>query len=117
MNIIKDCWQGRRQLGQVFWGYYIGLSFILLFIFGFLVSMMAGSAQPVFILAFVAFMIVYQVWALVSVWRCAKNSQQWGTLARFWVFLVAVGFPIKVAINYPHYAEYTATHHQSTSAH
>jgi hypothetical protein len=63
-------------LGQVFWGYYIGLSFVLLFVFGFISNMLHGSLQSVFVLAFVAFIFIYQLWALVSVWRCAKNSQR-----------------------------------------
>ncbi len=116
MNIIKDCWQGHCPLGQVLWGYYIGLSFALLFVFGLVFSILPDSLQAVFALTFVAFLLMYQVWALVSVWRCAKNSQRWRSLARFWVALMVVGFPIRVAINYPHYADYVAARHQSPSA-
>ena len=117
MNTIKDCWHGNRPLGQVFWGYYIGISFALAVAFGLIFSSLPDSLKAVFALVFVPFLLIYQVWALVSIWRCAKNSQRWRTLARFWVVLVVAGIPIRAAVNYPQYADHAATHRQPASPH
>ncbi|MGA7749887.1 MAG: hypothetical protein WCA63_07030, partial [Gallionella sp.] len=85
MNIIKDCWQGRCPLWQVFWVYYVCLFFALSFAFVLIFSMLDDSSKTAFIIPFGVFMLIYQVWVLVSVWRCANNLPRWRTLARFWV--------------------------------
>jgi len=98
MSIIKDCWQGRSPLGQAFWVYHIGIPFALFCGVVTVGSLLSPSSQGLLAFGFIAFLLVYQVLALVSVWRCAKNSPSWGSVARAWVLLVVVGFPIFVAI-------------------
>jgi len=78
-------WRGKASLASAYW--LIGALGGLLF------SMLANmlSATPIVLLVFLAW-IPYSVFALVSIWRCAWNTNWngWGYLARASVLLNGV---------------------------
>lgn len=107
-DFIIECWQGARPLGQVFWIYYLLVPLCILFLIGMFIDVVPQSAKLWLFGPLVAFIPIQQIWAVVAVWRCAKNSPRWGTLARVWIVFVIVSFPIRVALNIPHYTNYIA---------
>ena len=74
-------WHGEEQLWKVFWVYGVATSVVIvaLYIVAFHDGRMA--LRQVLLPCFAA----YTAWILVSVWRCASNTNEklWGTLARF----------------------------------
>lgn len=73
-------WRGEEPLWKVFWGYGIVASGILAAFYAIAIYADRVALQQVLLLGFAA----YTVWILVSVWRCAKNTQErfWSLLAR-----------------------------------
>jgi hypothetical protein len=73
-------WRGDLALYKVFWGYGVIGSAILAFFYGVALATQRAGLQQALLLCFAG----YTVWILVSVWRCAENSQEeyWGLLAR-----------------------------------
>lgn len=72
-------WYGLEPLGKVFWLYGVGASAVL----GALYLMAMARGQTVVQEALLISFAAYTVWILVSVWRCADNSDWlWGMLAR-----------------------------------
>ena len=131
MNSIKDGLQGRFPLRRAFWVYYVGGSFVLCVIFGSILGILfnvfpdaqsrASLTVGAVIYSFLAFFLVYQVWALIAVWRSASNDKSvWGALAHIWVGIMILGFFMKVVAVYPHYAQIArdaAAKHQMSSQH
>jgi hypothetical protein len=74
-------WHGEEPLWKVFWGYGVLTSAILATIYAVAIYNAHLVLQQVLLLCFVA----YTIWILISVWRCAENTQEkfWGLLARF----------------------------------
>ena len=74
-------WHGEEPLWKVFWVYGVATSVVIvaLYIVAFYDGRMA--LRQVLLPCFAA----YTAWILVSVWRCASNTNEilWGTLARF----------------------------------
>ena len=92
MSLIKECWRGERPLGVVFWGYYVVFFFTFLLSFGLLVAALPEPLRLIVVVPGVLFLLPYNVWILVSIWRCARNSKPiWKVLARIWVVMVIVG--------------------------
>ncbi len=73
-------WRGEQPLWKVFWIYGVATSsaLIVLYVTAFYADRIAlrQALLPCFAL--------YTVWILVSIWRCANNTQEkiWGLLAR-----------------------------------
>ena len=103
MNLIADFWRGRRSLAAAFWlvyvlGSLVSFKVLLPFADGLGRASHTGTAW----LAIAAVILVYQVFALVSVWRCAGGWAKFGpALARIYVTLyvalVGVGFVVGMA--------------------
>lgn len=77
LSLIIESWNGQRPLHKVFWLYYILGIFLIALAVGLFVQI--GPLLPeliTFLLIFVIgfFVSLWQVWALVSIWRCAANS-------------------------------------------
>jgi hypothetical protein len=74
-------WHGEEPLWKVFWVYGVATSVtvVVLYVVAFYDGRM--TLRQVFLPCFAA----YTAWILVSVWRCASNTNEklWGTLARF----------------------------------
>jgi hypothetical protein len=74
-------WHGEEALWKVFWVYGVATSvtIVALYIVAFYDGRMA--LRQVLLPCFA----VYTAWILVSVWRCASNTNEnlWSTLARF----------------------------------
>jgi hypothetical protein len=74
-------WHGEEPLWKVFWVYGVATSvtIVALYVVAFYDGYMA--LRQVLLPCFAA----YTAWILVSVWRCASNTNEelWGTLARF----------------------------------
>jgi hypothetical protein len=74
-------WHGEEPLWKVFWVYGVATSvtIVALYVVAFYDGRMA--LRQVLLPCFAA----YTAWILVSVWRCASNTNEelWGTLARF----------------------------------
>jgi hypothetical protein len=74
-------WHGEEPLWKVFWVYGVATSVtvVAFYVFAFYDGRMA--LRQVLLPCFAA----YTTWILVSVWRCASNTNEklWGTLARF----------------------------------
>ena len=73
-------WRGEQSLWKVFWVYGVATSGVLItfYVIAFYVDRVA--LRQVLLLCF-AF---YTAWILVSVWRCANNTEEriWGLFAR-----------------------------------
>jgi hypothetical protein len=78
---VIRAWHGEEALWKVFWVYGVATSvtIVALYIVAFYDGRMA--LRQVLLPCFAA----YTAWILVSVWRCASNTNEilWGTLARF----------------------------------
>lgn len=74
-------WRGEQPLWKVFWGYGVAISVVIAALFADAVYVDRIAMRQVLLLFFAA----YTAWILVSVWRCANNTQEqfWGLLARF----------------------------------
>ena len=74
-------WHGEEPLWKVFWVYGVATSvaIVALYVIAFYDGRMA--LRQVLLPCFAA----YTAWILVSVWRCASNTNEklWSTLARF----------------------------------
>jgi len=73
-------WRGEQPLWKVFWVYGVATISVLivLYVLGFYLDRVA--LRQVLLPCFAG----YTAWILVSVWRCANNTQEkfWGMLAR-----------------------------------
>lgn len=74
-------WRGEQPLWKVFWVYGVAASTALItfYVIAFYVDRIA--LRQVLLLCFAP----YTAWILVSVWRCAENTEEriWGLFARF----------------------------------
>ena len=74
-------WRGEEPLWKVFWVYGVVISVVVIALY--VVAFYDGhrALRQALLLCFAA----YTAWILVSVWRCASNTEEklWGTLARF----------------------------------
>ena len=74
-------WRGEQPLWKVFWVYGVVTSSVLVtfYIIAFYVDRIA--LRQVLLLCFAP----YTTWILISVWRCANNTEEriWGLFARF----------------------------------
>jgi hypothetical protein len=82
-------WRGEARLASAYW--LVGV------VGGWLIGgIVVGTAAlaPRFLLLTVALLLIFVVFASVSIWRCAKNTSwiAWGYVARGIVVLNAVGF-------------------------
>jgi hypothetical protein len=108
---IIRAWSGDERLWKVFWLYNV-LGFILLTI---LSGLLANAISPinsfigraiivVFIGVYLVLYIVYYVWAVCSLWRCAFNvkGKWWGYLSRAYVLMFVLALlGIMVALIIP----------------
>lgn len=73
-------WRGEQPLWKVFWVYGVATSCVLIavYVLGFYLDRVA--LRQALLLCFAP----YTAWILVSVWRCASNTQEkfWSTIAR-----------------------------------
>ncbi len=76
-----QAWRGQQPLWKVFWIYGVATSSVMIvfYVLGFYLDHVA--LRQVLLLCFAP----YTAWILVSVWRCANNTQEriWGLFARF----------------------------------
>ena len=81
-HLMSRYWHGEEPLWRAFWLWGVLGSWILAAIFGAAAAAFGVTAALYAITAIV--MIVYTVWILGSVWRCAPNvtSPQWTPIAR-----------------------------------
>jgi hypothetical protein len=74
-------WRGEEPLWKVFWVYGVATSVTIVALY--VVAFYDGriALRQVLLPCFAA----YTAWILISVWRCANNTNEklWGTLARF----------------------------------
>ena len=73
-----------------------------------LASLMPSIIGLAMIFAGVGFLLAWKVWALVSIWRCAGNGSGTGSkfLARGYVVLFLLSFPLSVYDNIDKFREY-----------
>lgn len=72
-------WSGDAPLGQVFWGYGVFISALL--ITAFIAALYRNDirVQEILLIAFLA----YTVWALTAIWRCSRTGTSfWSMVAR-----------------------------------
>lgn len=73
-------WRGEQPLWKVFWVYGVAASSALIGLYATAFYVDRIGLRQVLLLCFAA----YTVWILVSVWRCANNTEEkyWSLLAR-----------------------------------
>lgn len=72
-------WYGLLPLWQVFWGYGVLASSVMIGLY----AMAAIDRQVVAQQTLLIFFAIYTVWILVSVWRCAETAEpHWRLMAR-----------------------------------
>jgi hypothetical protein len=86
ISFITLYWSGRGKLWKIYWLYGIAGGWVV----GILSGILAGLSG-VSIRAIMAVFLPFNIWVLVSVWRCAFNadSRTWGYIARV---LTLIGF-------------------------
>jgi len=74
-------WRGEKPLWIVFWIYGVATSTLIAVLYAVTLYNGRNVLRQILLLCFAA----YTAWILVSVWRCAGNTQKqlWGLLARF----------------------------------
>ena len=97
-EFVATCWRGGERLWKVFWLFgVVGAAAV-----GYVVGQVEGlvRSSPMWIGVGVIFWglvaaasVAYQVWAYVSIWRCAFNVgwKGWGAIARALAVLGALG--------------------------
>ncbi len=103
--LISESWKGKRPLYKVFWIYYVQsvvpivVLLLLLLQFGTLLPAPLGLVVG---LGAVLFLLVWKIWALVAIWRCAPNSSASGYkfLARGYVILFILSAADKLALEF-----------------
>ncbi len=85
-SFITSYWRGHGKLWKIYWLYGVLGTWAIGFIAG-LAAVLFGISNHLIIAIF----LPYNIWIVVSVWRCAFNcnNQAWGYIARF---AVVVGF-------------------------
>jgi hypothetical protein len=73
-------WRGEQPLWKVFWGYGVFTSGIIAVFYAFAFYGDDVALQQALLACFAA----YTFWILVSIWRCAKNTEEkiWEVFAR-----------------------------------
>jgi hypothetical protein len=88
ISFITLYWSGRGKLWKIYWLYGIAGGWVV----GILSGILAGLSG-VSIRAIMAVFLPFNIWVLVSIWRCAFNadSRTWGYIARV---LTLIGFTV-----------------------
>ena len=78
-GFVARAWTGRERLWKVCWIYGVLASFGLALV----LRMLLAVGMPQFLMF--AIVAPYQVWLVVSAWRCAFNAdwRGWGYIVRF----------------------------------
>ena len=86
MSLIARIWRGEEGLARTFWGYGFAVNAVLKGV-SLLLLAMSGSGRTsgfaVAMLAFLLFMIAYQVFISVGIWRSANRYEGY----KGWAFL------------------------------
>lgn len=95
MFIVKRAWKGEERLWKVFWIFNVLGFYVIGFMQQVVISIESAGALNhgygrLLTILFGLLTIIYFIWAITSLWRCAFNtgSRVWGYLGR--VFVVAV---------------------------
>jgi len=89
MNAIKASWTGNERLWKVFWIYN--------WLFGTAIGVGSEAAEKALpwpaLLVISLFTVVYAIWVIVSLWRCAFNAswRGWGYIVRVMVVVTVIG--------------------------
>ena len=80
LQVVSDCWMGRKELWKVFW--IPGMLVFLLQLPG--IYALERDLPQLWWLFYSLVLVAVQVWWIVSVWRCAANSSRklWMVLSR-----------------------------------
>jgi hypothetical protein len=84
ISFVRLYWSGRGKLWKIYWLYGIAGGWLVGFLIGILAALSGVSIR-----ALMAVFLPFNIWVLVSVWRCAFNaeSRTWGYVARAAVLL------------------------------
>lgn len=87
-SLVALYWSGRGKLWKVYWLYGVIGTWVIGLLGGFAAGLFGLSARLV-----LAIFLPYNLWVVVSVWRCAFNgdSRIWGYIARV---AVLIGFSV-----------------------
>jgi len=74
-------WHGQQPLWKVFWVYGVAASGVLIAVYALGFYLEQAALRQILVICFAP----YTAWIVISVWRCADNSEEryWGMLARF----------------------------------
>jgi len=95
MRLLSAAWSGKERLWKVFWLYYVlGLG-----VLSYLPDVFSEASRILKVPVGVA-VLVYLVWAPVSVWRCAFNADQgvWGYVVRALLVAQAIVFVMVIVV-------------------
>ncbi|WNC69400.1 hypothetical protein RI845_04430 [Thalassotalea nanhaiensis] len=101
MDIIKNNFNGKNKLWQVFWIQNILIGAIL----NFSVENIAPGLGHFSIILLIVFSIAYSIWVAVGMWQCAFNASWvgWGYIVRgllIAVILIILVSSVSLAMNY-----------------
>jgi len=108
--LICESWQGKRPLYKVFWVYTVLGSFAVTFaflLFLWIASLLPALLGLIAIFGMVLGLIIWNIWALVSVWRCAPNSTApaYKYLARGYIVLIVLTLAFEATEKYEDYRQ------------
>ena len=105
MGYIVRAWNGEERLWKIFWLNIVLGSILFRFLGALVQSFLLATNIPVgwnifriifvaFLLVFLLLLVIYFVWALVALWKCAFNAEWkgWGYLGRAFVVWSVISF-------------------------
>ena len=91
MYLLKTL-RGSEKLAIVFWGYCVFGTLLIIGLASFFADALVQSPPLLYLVG--AAILLYSVWAHISLWQCAFNAQHhfWGYVARIYVFVIAAAY-------------------------
>ena len=95
-TFLCDCFNGKAKLWQAFWLLSFLGGMILAFIFNGILVPIGLDPMGLFAMLFLLFMLAFNIFCIISIWRCAPNTDWvgWMYIARILAVLAAIGIVI-----------------------
>ena len=101
-DFVRQCWVGDQELWKIFWIVGVGLTAVT---WGTSYAGTEYNAPFIWWILVLILIVPIEVWWLVSVWRCAKNTSKkiWGILSKIIVVITGGRFAYRVfmVVAYP----------------
>ena len=101
-GFVRQCWVGDQQLWKIFWIVGVGVTAVIQ---GISYAGTEYNAPMIWWIVVLILVVPIEVWWLVSVWRCAKNTNKkiWEVLSKIIVVITGANsvYRIFLVVAYP----------------